>query len=59
MTEPRERLSLDEVAVLTERVRLLEFAVVDYAERFGLTDLARSAMIVEQSSTSDCRRQNN
>ena len=59
MTEPRERLSLDEVAVLAERVRLLELAVVDYVDRCGLTDLARRAMIVEQSSTSDCRRQNN
>lgn len=43
-------LSADEVAALKLRVRLLELAVVDYAERYGLTDLARVAMVDERPS---------
>jgi hypothetical protein len=41
----------EQVAALEVRVKLLELAVVDYAERYGLTDLARTAMVRRQPPT--------
>jgi hypothetical protein len=35
----------EDVAALEARVRLLELALADYAQRYGLTDLARAAMV--------------